>query len=426
MKKKGRQNSEGRIEDRSAAGSAENPSVQGGKPDFDDHYLEIVVELGRPPTPAERRVVAEIATRRIRGDFMVACNKSGILCGLRTLDPDAFEGLIREAIIAAHPSLSEEQGCRQVFDELFTRIMAVKSYGIRNGMRMYVGYNSERKVRDRKHKKSARGAVFYAADHRFTDDVNTLPPEFFDRICCGDAETLLARIPSNCIDLVFTSPPYNFGLGYDTSPDGVDWERYYEKLFAVLDECIRVLKFGGRLIVNIQPLFSDYIPSHHLVSAHCMERKLIWRGEILWEKHNYNCKYTAWGSWKSPSSPYLKYTWEFLEIFSKGDLKKTGKKEDADITAGEFKEWVLARWSIAPERHMQEYGHPAMFPSELAMRVLKLFSFRGDIILDPFNGTGTTCLTAKKTGRHYLGIDISPAYCNTAEERLSKSGNDEG
>ncbi|MDD1718159.1 MAG: site-specific DNA-methyltransferase, partial [Methanoregulaceae archaeon] len=310
--------------------------------------------------------------------------------------------------------------------ELITRIKAVKSYGVRNGMRVYAGYNAERKVRGRKQKAAARGAVYYAEDHPYTDEIHRLPREFTDRICCGDAETLLKGIPSNSIDLVFTSPPYNFGLGYDTSPDGVDWGKYFERLFGVLDECIRVLKFGGRLVVNIQPLFSDYIPSHHLISAHCMKQKMIWRGEILWEKHNYNCKYTAWGSWKSPSSPYLKYTWEFLEVFSKGDLKKPGRKEDADITAGEFKEWVVARWPIAPERHMQMYGHPAMFPPELAVRVLKLFSFRGDIILDPFNGTGTTCVAAKRTGRHYLGIDISPAYCSVAEERLSKSGTDEG
>ena len=155
-----------------------------------------------------------------------------------------------------------------------------------------------------------------------------------------------------------------------------------------------------------------------------MAKKMIWRGEILWEKNNYNCKYTAWGSWKSPSNPYLKYTWEFLEIFCKGSLKKESAKgenrENSDISADEFKKWVYAKWSIAPEREMAKYGHPAMFPQELAQRVLKLFSYQGDIVLDPFNGLGTTCLVAKKLQRNYIGIDFSKDYCLSAEKRLAE------
>ncbi len=240
---------------------------------------------------------------------------------------------------------------------------------------------------------------------------------------CGDSEVLLKGLPDNCVDLVFTSPPYNFGLGYSDASvedgDAVDWESYFDKLFAVLDECVRVLKFGGRLVINVQPLFSDYIPSHHIISGHLMKRKMIWKGEILWEKNNYNCKYTAWGSWKSPSSPYLKYTWEFVEVFCKGDLRKTGRSEDADIDADSFKDWVVAKWSIAPERRMREYGHPAMFPEELARRVLLLFSFRGDTILDPFCGVGTTCVAARRSGRRFVGMDVSDTYCMTATKRLS-------
>lgn len=150
-----------------------------------------------------------------------------------------------------------------------------------------------------------------------------------------------------------------------------------------------------------------------------MGRHLIWKGEILWEKHNYNCKYTAWGSWRSPSNPYLKYTWEFLEVFAKGTLKKEGDPTKADISADEFKKWVVSKWSIAPERDMKKYNHPAMFPEELATRVIKLFSFQGDVVLDPFNGVGTTTVVAKKFGRRYVGIDISPEYCQTAESRLT-------
>jgi DNA modification methylase len=151
-----------------------------------------------------------------------------------------------------------------------------------------------------------------------------------------------------------------------------------------------------------------------------MQKKMIWKGEILWEKNNYNCKYCAWGSWKSPSSPYLKYTWEFLEIFAKGDLKKSGRSEDIDIQEDEFKRWVVAKWSVAPEKKMDLYDHPAMFPEELVTRVLKLFSFEGDVILDPFNGAGTTCLVAKKTNRKFMGIDISKKYCDMAKKRVAE------
>ena len=116
--------------------------------------------------------------------------------------------------------------------------------------------------------------------------------------------------------------------------------------------------------------------------------------------------------------PYLKYTWEYIEIFDKESHKKSGRREDIDITADEFKKRVVAKWSIAPERNMKKYDHPAMFPEALVERLLKLFSYRDDFILDPFNGVGTTAVVARKTNRRYLGIDISEEYCKKADMRL--------
>ena len=279
--------------------------------------------------------------------------------------------------------------------------------------------NKERKVKNRKAKEKKRlGYNFFMRD--FPKGENPLPSDFQNKIKVGDSFEVLRLLPDRCVDLVMTSPPYNFGLDYDGSDDTSVWESYFKNLFLVFDECIRVLKYGGRIVVNIQPLFSDYIPTHHLVSQFFWKQGLIWKGEILWEKNNYNCKYTAWGSWKSPSSPYLKYTWEFLEIFCKGNLKKQGAVADVDITGDEFKKWVNAKWSIAPERKMKQYGHPAMFPEELVRRVLKLFSFRGDVILDPFNGAGTTTLVASQLGRKYIGIDCSDDYCKIAEQRIQE------
>jgi DNA modification methylase len=252
----------------------------------------------------------------------------------------------------------------------------------------------------------------------FSKNNNSLNDKQLNKIVQADSLEYLKTLPDNCVDLVFTSPPYNFNMDYDEHKDSMDWNDYFRTLNSIFSECIRVLKYGGRLIINIQPFFSEYIPSHHIITNHLLSEGLIWKAEILWEKNHRNCAYTAWGSWKSPSGPYFKYTWEFLEVFCKGDLKHSGNKENIDITGNEFKTWVDAKWSVAPERNMKDYGHPAMFPPELAYRALKLFSYQGDVILDPFNGAGTTTLVAERTGRKYIGIDISEEYCKIAEDRL--------
>jgi len=309
---------------------------------------------------------------------------------------------------------------KEVLNDVLTNLSAIKSYGLKGKKRLYVGYNSERKVKNRRAKEGQRQQAI-KKNKVLIADANPLPQQYENKIICADSLEVMKKMPDNCIDLIFTSPPYNFGLDYTSSEDAHGWDRYFEQLFKIFDEGIRVLKYGGRFIVNVQPLFSDYVPSHHIISKHFLDKGMLWKGEILWEKNNYNCKYTAWGSWKSPSSPYLKYTWEFVEVFAKGTLKKNGKKENADITDEEFKKWVVAKWSIAPERKMKSYGHPAMFPEELARRVIKLFSFKDDIVLDPFNGVGTTTFVARQLGRKYIGIDISKEYCDKAEKRMSET-----
>jgi len=280
----------------------------------------------------------------------------------------------------------------------------------------------ERKVKNRIEKEFIRGGTKYQVVHHSPDKLVDLS-KWSNKIICGDSETVLKELPENSIDIIITSPPYNFGLDYnnDHKNDAVRWEDYFDKLNKVWTECARILKTGGRFCVNIQPLFSDYIPTHHLISKQLLNLGLLWKGEILWEKHNYNCKYTAWGSWKSPSMPYLKYTWEFVEIFCKGSHKKLGSSSKIDISGDEFKKWVYAKWVIAPERNMKEFGHPAMFPEELVTRLLKLFSYQDDIVLDPFNGVGTTTAVAKKLSRQYIGIDISAEYCQKAEGRLKRT-----
>ena len=378
-------------------------------------YRTLDIPHPRGLSDGDARLVDQFNRRFSTDDIYLEQHDTGVRVHLNRLDIDEAQAAVRE-ISGPHNGSDK---ARNLLTDSLDAILAIKSYGLDGRKRNYVGYNRERKVRDRAAKELRRGRHYYANDAEFSSEINPIPAEFVDRIIQGDSAQVLTQLPDNCVDLVFTSPPYNFGLDYEQSPDDYAWESYFNELFVIFDQCIRVLKPGGRIAVNVQPLFSDYIPSHHVISNHFMKRKLIWKGEILWEKNNYNCKYTAWGSWKSPSSPYLKYTWEFIEIFCKASLKMQGRGTDADIDAEEFKSWVNAKWSIAPERNMAHYGHPAMFPEELATRILKLFSFKGAFILDPFAGVGTTPLAAKKHNRHYLGIDISEDYCKTARERLN-------
>lgn len=348
-------------------------------------------------------------------DISFKLTNNELIINLRQLDFLDFRNNIQML------AKNSNSGTSQLLNTIFNNIEKIKSYGLKGRKRLYVDYDKERKVKNREDKEKERGIYYYARGHTFSKQNNKILDEFVNKIIVGDSEQILKKLPDNCIDLIFTSPPYNFGLAYENHKDGINWNEYFNKLFAIFQECIRVLKYGGRIIVDVQPLFSDYVPIHHIISNFFIKNKLIWKGEILWDKHHYSCKYTAWGSWKSPSNPYLKYTWEFLEIFCKGDLRHTGNWKMADISADEFKKWVYARWDIAPEYNMKKYGHPAMFPETLAERVLKLFSYKGDIILDPFNGVGTTTTVAKRLSRNYIGIDVSKDYCKKAEDRAKNT-----
>ena len=295
----------------------------------------------------------------------------------------------------------------------------IRSFSSSNGKIVFKSFNKEKRVKNKKENSKKRLAYeYYKKDFENTN--NELDKKFINKIHRADSLELIKKFPDNCIDIVLTSPPYNFGINYENTNDVNIWEDYFEKLFNIFRECVRVLKDSGRIIINVQPMFSDYIPTHHLISNFFLKEGLIWKGEIIWEKNNYNCKYCTWGSWKSPSSPYLKYSWEFVEIFCKNSLKKEGEKNNIDIEAEEFKKWVYGKWNIAPERNMKKYKHDAMFPEELVKRLLKLFSYKNDIVLDPFNGAGTTTKVAKQLNRKFIGIDISEEYCKTAESRINE------
>jgi len=315
---------------------------------------------------------------------------------------------------------TQNNNTNELIVNTLNELLKIRSFSTSNGKTVFKSFNKDKKVTGKKENKQKR-LGYEAFKKEFSEENNNAPKKFLDKIHCIDALELLRQMPDNCIDLILTSPPYNFGINYGSTDDSNHWEDYFNKLFAIFGECVRILNNGGRIIVNIQPLFSDYIPSHHIISNFFIKQGLIWKGEIIWEKNNYNCKYCTWGSWQSPSAPYLKYSWEFIEIFCKNTLKKDGDKNNIDITGDEFKKWVYGKWSIAPERKMKEYGHDAMFPEELARRAIKLFSYKNDIVLDPFNGAGTTTKVAYELERQFIGIDIDPKYCEIAEKRLKES-----
>lgn len=329
-------------------------------------------------------------------------DKTNIILNFDTVDIKLLENIKYNPLI------------QKTIEELYK----IRSFSSSNGKIVFKSFNKDKRVKNKKENSKKRLAYeYYKKD--FSKTNNELNKKFINKIHCADSLDIIKKFPDNCIDIVLTSPPYNFGINYENTNDVNIWEDYFNKLFNIFRECARVLKDSGRIIINVQPMFSDYIPTHHLISNFFLKEGLIWKGEIIWEKNNYNCKYCTWGSWKSPSSPYLKYSWEFVEIFCKNSLKKEGDKNNIDIEAEEFKKWVYGKWSIAPERNMKKYKHDAMFPEELVKRLLKLFSYKNDIVLDPFNGAGTTTKVAKQLNRKFIGIDISEEYCKTAENRLN-------
>jgi DNA modification methylase len=241
-------------------------------------------------------------------------------------------------------------------------------------------------------------------------------------IICGDSEKVLKEFPDNWIDAVITSPPFNLHRAYDVYNDDLEWDKYFQKLFAILKECFRVLKDDGRLIIEIQPAYSKYIPTHHIISNFLLnELKMLFYTEILWDRAHYNARTTQWGSFCLPSMPYFKNTFSFILVYSKRERKHKGERKNADILPSEFWKWITGKWQIKPETELEKrYNHPAPFPEELVVRLIKLFTYKGDIILDPFCGIGTTCIVAKKLERNFIGIDISPNYCEIAKKRLKQ------
>lgn len=243
---------------------------------------------------------------------------------------------------------------------------------------------------------------------------NQLPGDLENKFILGSAEDM-KELPDQSVHLMITSPPYNVSKEYD---EDLSLKEYLQILENAFKETYRVLVNGGRACINVANLGrKPYIPLSDYISKIMIEMGFDMRGEIIWNKAASASPSTAWGSWQSAANPTLRDIHEYILIFSKGDYKREKGEKENSITREQFMEWTKSIWTMNAES-ARRIGHPAPFPEELPFRLIQLYSFKGDVILDPFMGSGTTALAALKSERKFVGYEISKEYIALAEKRL--------
>jgi len=268
-------------------------------------------------------------------------------------------------------------------------------------------------------------SAFYAA--RLYDDQpqaeslayveNPIPAGKLNTIIHASSEKM-AELPDASVHLMVTSPPYNVGKDYD---ENLTLEEYLSFLRSVWKETRRALVPGGRACINIANLGrKPYIPLHTFIARDMNELGFLMRGEIIWDKAASASSSTAWGSWQSASNPILRDVHEYILVFSKGDFRREKLDGRTDtITREEFLEFTKSVWTFAAES-ARKIGHPAPFPVELPYRLIQLYTYSGEVVLDPFMGSGQTALAAKKAGRSFVGYEVNAEYLELAERRIRK------
>jgi site-specific DNA-methyltransferase (adenine-specific) len=245
-----------------------------------------------------------------------------------------------------------------------------------------------------------------------------LPAACENRIIHASAEQMDA-LPDACVHLMVTSPPYNVTKEYD---EELSLDEYLGLLRRVFAETYRVLVHGGRACVNVANLGRrPYIPLSDYISQLMIEIGFLMRGEIIWQKGAGAGVSMAWGSWQSAANPVLRDTHEYILVFCKGAFgREKAAGQENTISKEQFMEWTKSVWTMNPES-ARKVGHPAPFPLELPARLIQLYTFSGDVVLDPFMGSGSTALAAKQAGRRYVGYEVDEAYIRLAETRLAEA-----
>ena len=230
----------------------------------------------------------------------------------------------------------------------------------------------------------------------------------------GDVIKCIDQLIDESIHLIITSPPYNIGIQYANHYDDMPYTCYLDWLNDVWSAIIPKMAPGGRICINIgeNKRHPSGIPTYAAIAHQLSTLGLLYRGTIIWNKNSAAC-HTAWGSWRSASNPHIVPRHEYILCYSKGSLKLDGT--DSDIEAEMFMSCTRSVWSIGTAK---EDGHPCPFPLDLARRLIQFYSFRCQMILDPFAGSGTVGVAAAQLGRRYVLIDNSKDYCELMKSRL--------
>lgn len=283
-------------------------------------------------------------------------------------------------------------------------------------------------------RESHDASAFYGrfSPPEISDDSSVNEPSCVNRLICSNASNM-QEVADNSVALVVTSPPYFAGKEYEEAlgrgdvPS--DYLAYLEMLEAVFAECVRVLEPGGRIAVNVANLGrKPYRSLASDVTSILQDRlKLLLRGEVIWLKARGSTGSCAWGTFQRPANPVLRDLTERVIIAGKGRFdralgararSKVGLPCDSSMTRDEFMEATTDVWEIPPESATR-VGHPAPFPVALPLRLIHLYTYYGDLVLDPFVGSGSTAVAALRSGRHYIGYDTDPSYIELANSRIA-------